>query len=628
MKTLILHCLLLCGAITLAAQPNYSAANIPQALLKNANVVVRQYDVKFEVLDQGEAIVTEHKVLTLLNEKAEDENDRPFHYDKLVAIEDIEGAVYDSAGKLVSKLKKKDVFDRKADEHYVNDNRVKILKFSRLTFPYTIEYTVVRKYKGLMFYPDFYPQESPAESVESASLEIIMPQGLEVRVNEMNIPKNAKTGPLHWTFSDIPALDPEPYTPIKYLPLPRVLTAPTKFSLEGYDGDMSSWQSYGKFISKLNADKGELPPGTAEKLKQLTADCPDAMCKVERVYAYLQQNTRYFFIGLGIGGWQPMPAKDVDEFKYSDCKGLSNYTVSMLRAVGVPAYYTLIMAGDDEQDEQQYPNFPNPIFNHVFTCVPLGNDTIWLECTSQTESCGFLSEFTDNRLALLITPEGGVLVRTPKYDEKSNTIQRVTKLTLATDGSAQLQSNDVYRGIPQTWLAEVAEMPEENQRKALYSTLSLSDFEIKAFDIKIQKGRLPEARRNLQLAVPKFASASGKRLFVPVVALAPKISIPPTDSTRQYRIQATARSFSMEDNLTIAIPEGYSLENGIEPIAFSSSFGTYELSIKNEPGHLVIYRKLVLNNSIQPKEQFEAFVTFFKNIAKADKTKLVLAKGT
>ncbi len=626
MKNLI-HLLLLCLMGKVAAQSNYAAADIPKALLANANTVVRQFDVKFEVHNKGEATETEHKVLTLLNDKASSEIDQYFIYDKIVEIDDIEGAMYDGAGKLVRKLKKKDILDGKPDEHYVNDYRLKVLQFARLDFPYTIEYTVVRKYNGLMFYPDFYPQSSSSEAVESASLKVVMPEGLDIRLHEINIPQNCKTGKLQWSFRNLPAYEVEPFIPMSRANLPRVLTAPTKFRLEGYDGDMSSWESYGAFIHKLNEGKQILPVETEELLKKMTADCPDARCKVERVYNYLQQNTRYFFIGLGIGGWQPMPAKNVDAFKYGDCKGLSNYTVSMLRAVGVPAFYTLIRATPEEQ-KGLIPNFPNAQFNHAIACVPLGTDTIWLECTSQTESCGFLGDFTDNRPALLVTPEGGKLVMTPQYDEKSNTIQRKTQLTLANNGSALLESNDIYRGIASSTLADIAEMHPEDQKKALYKMLVLSDFEIKSFSVKREKGRLPEAHRKLEISVPKFASASGKRLFVPVIALAPKQNIPEADTLRKNPIQASERPFLVEDHLTIVVPEGYSLENGIEPIIIESAFGAYELSIQNVPGQMLIYRKLLLNDSIQPKERFEEFVTFFKNIAKADKTRLVLAKGT
>jgi hypothetical protein len=616
------------ASLGLFAQNNFAAANIPVSLLKNANVVVRRHDLKFEVLNQGDAIETEHKVMTILNERAEHETDQYFWYDPIVSITDIDGAVYDGSGQLIRTIKRKDVQDVKGAEYAVNDNRMKIIQFPRLPFPFTIEYTVVRKYHGLMIYPDFYPQESMSESVESASCEIVMPAGLEVRVLEMNLPTGAKTGPLRWDFHQITALSDEPFSPVEYVPLPRVLSAPTKFTMEGYEGDMSTWESYGKFIEKLNSDRRELPLATEQKLRTLTADCPDAACKVARVYEYLQQNTRYFFVGLGIGGWQPMPAKSVDEFKYSDCKGLSNYTVSMLRAVGVPAYYALIKAGKKERNGQ-YPDFPNPRFNHAFVCVPMVPDTLWLECTSQTESCGFLGDATDDRLALLITPEGGKMVHTPAYDEKNNSILRTTQLALAADGSAGLQSVDIYRGIAQSEVAGMVGMARAEQEKIWYENIGLSDFEITALDIHLQKGRLPEARCDLSLSVPKFASISGKRLFVPVVALAQKITVPPMELDRKYPIQASGRGITVEDNLTIALPAGYTLESGFESTAYSSPFGTYELSIKKtSEGQLHIFRKLVLNNSIQPNTQFESFLTFFKNIAKADKTKLVLTKAT
>jgi hypothetical protein len=628
MKNLSLLLLFCCATAGVFAQNEFAAANIPAALRNNANVVVRRHELKFEVLNQGEAIETEHKVLTILNKQAEHETDQYFWYDPIVDITDIEGAVYDGAGQLIRKIKRKDVQDVKRAEYAVNDNRMKIIQFARLPFPFTIEYTVVRKYHGLMIYPDFYPQESTRESVESATIEIVMPEGLAVRVLEMNLPAGSKTGPLRWDFQQIQAIADEPFTPVEYLPLPRVLSAPTKFTMEGYEGDMSTWESYGTFIEKLNSDRRALPLDAEQKLLNLTAHCPDAPCKVARVYEYLQQNTRYFFVGLGIGGWQPMPAKSVDELKYSDCKGLSNYTVAMLRAVGVTAYYALIKAGENER-EGQYPAFPNPRFNHAFVCVPLLPDTLWLECTSQTESCGFLSDATDDRPALLITPEGGKMVHTPVYDEKINTILQTTHLTLAADGSALIQSEDVYRGIAQNGLADMVGMAREEQEKVLYEAIGMGDFKITALDIDLQKGRLPEAHRAIALSVPKFASTSGKRLFVPVVALAQTITAPPRQDTRIHPIQASGRGITMEDKLIITVPEGYSLESGIEETSYSSPFGTYHLSIKTEQGgQLIVLRKLVLNNSIQPTTEYETFLMFFKNIAKADKTKLVLTKAT
>lgn len=617
--------LLLCTGRGLA-NDGYAAAKIAPEMLRKANAVVRLYDLKFEVLNKGEALETERRVITLLNEKAGDELERVFHYDKITRIDNIEGAVYDAAGKQVRQIGKKDIEDAKYLEYFVNDSRVKVLRFPRLPFPYTIEYTVTRKYNGLMFYPVFEPQESPGVSVETARFEVLMPPGLEVRVKEKNVPGGCKTAALHWEFKNLPAFIPEPFAPDDSWNLPRVLTAPTVFTLEGYDGDMSSWQSFGRFIQTLNAGKDQLPPETEAKLKQLTAGCADIHCKIRLVYEFMQNNTRYYFVGMGIGGWQPAPALEVDRFKYGDCKGLSNYMVAMLRAVGVPAYYALIRASAGEQNTQ-FPDFPNAWFNHAIACVPMEKDTLWLECTSQTESCGFLGDFTDNRPALLITPEGGQLVQTPEYDEKTNTIRRETQITLAPDGSAKLLSEAVFSGIAQNIPAALAGLHDEKRKEYLYERLNISDFGIVALEFERKKDRLPEVTQRLELAVPRFASVSGKRLFVPLSVLSEKQTLPvTTDSVRHFPVQAHSRGLTEEDNFSMAVPEGYSPENLPAPVALSSPFGQYSLSCRYENNTIFVTRTLILNNSIHPKEDFGAFLQFLKNVTKSDKSKIVLVR--
>jgi len=628
MKAFLCSIFLYCWVFPLSAQARYAVSEIPPDLLKYARAVVRAYELTFEVLNKGEAIQTEHKVLTLLNERAADEREPVFYYWAFDKIEDIEASVYDAEGKLVRHLKKRDVEDVKPPEHFVNDLRAKLLQLPARPYPYTIEYTLTRRINGLMFYPVFEPQGSPSESVERARFELKMPPGLEARVKEVNLSPGCKTGPATWVFQNLPAFQPEPFAPASSLVLPKVLSAPTDFTFGGFSGDMRSWQSFGVFQQQLVNTQRDLPLETKAMLLQLVADCADEWCKIRKVYDYLQTHTRYFYVGLGIGGWQPAAASEVDRLKYGDCKGLSNYMVDMLQAVGVPAHYAIIRAGADAQSEQ-FPDFPNAWFNHIIVCVPLEKDTVWLECTSQTESCGFLGDFTDNRPALLITPAGGQLVQTPKYDETQNVIRRATSIVLAPDGSGALESKDVFRGISQNIPAALADHSDEDRKKYLYKTIHVSDFSIKSLEYTRTKEQTPSVEQRLSLDILRLAAVSGKRLFLPLSLLSNKIEVPAFDSLRRFAVQADSRGFTEEDEVRVLAPEGFRLENLPAPVNISTLFGQFEMSVRQEAGNLlVVHRKLTLNSRIHPPERFQDLVAFLKTISKLDKTKLVLVKQT
>jgi hypothetical protein len=254
----------------------------------------------------------------------------------------------------------------------------------------------------------------------------------------------------------------------------------------------------------------------------------------------------------------------------------------------------------------------------------MANDTMWLECTSQTESCGFLGTHTDNRLGLAVTPQGGRVLRTPKYDETANTIRRETRIVVEPTGMATLRSSDVYSGILQENYADLESQSDEERKKLLYEWLDINNFEIKQLALKRNRGKIPSVERQIELLLPGFAAANGQRLFVPMSPLFNKLEVPNAQEKRTASVQAHSRGMAEEDNLTLELPLGYLVEAGLEAVKLESKFGSYELSATVEGQKIQLHRKLVLNSSIHPKETYGELVAFLKAVAKADKSKLVL----
>ena len=69
--------------------------------------------------------------------------------------------------------------------------------------------------------------------------------------------------------------------------------------------------------------------------------------KAKKIYQFVQDKTRYISVQVGIGGWKPFNTSEVDKLGYGDCKALTNYTMSLLKAAGVTSNYCVVYGGDD-----------------------------------------------------------------------------------------------------------------------------------------------------------------------------------------------------------------------------------------------------------------------------------------
>jgi len=618
--------------LSCVAQNNYDVKLISAELLPHANVVTRMEEIRVEIKDAGKATIYNKYALTILNAAGDQAASFFEHYDQLISIQRIEGNLYDGAGKKVKSLKKSDLQDISgtSESSLADDNRLKLHNFNCRIYPYTIEYESVIEYKGIFYLPNWLPIAAENYAVEKSKLVVQCPVDYKLRFKTFNYGKEPQittlkeTQQYEWMVEKLPALEIESYQPEWYEITPAVFLAPVEFEIQHYTGNMTDWKGFGKFIYALNTGRDKLPDNIKQQVHLLTDHVSESKEKIRLLYEYMQKNTRYISIQLGIGGWQTFDANYVASKGYGDCKALSNYMYSLLKEAGIKSYYTLIKAGENRNS--LLADFPSNQFNHIIVCVPQGKDTVWLECTSQTLPAGYLGGFTSNRNALLVDENGGALVRTPVYKKNENlqirkiiaSVNEEGKLTAVVNTKYEAQQQDDLNGM-------LNAVSKERIAEILKAQLNLPSYDIAKFDYSGEKGALPAINEMLELTANNYCTISGKRLFVVPNILNKSSSKINGAATRKFDIKLSS-AFTDIDSVEINIPGGYTPESIPTNISLETKFGTYNSNVKVTLNKIVFVRNFQRNNGSFPASDAMPLAEFFAKIYSADRAKIVFIK--
>lgn len=611
----------------------YCALLLPDSLKKNAHAVLREDHTVFRMEDMDISYETRHYVVTVLDAQG-DEYARlvEWYTPNMREVRNIKGILYDALGVQVRKLKSADIQDISAVDNmtFMTDTRYKMYEFAHGAYPYTVEFEYeIKKYDTYTF-PHWAPQEDEDVTVQQSSFTVIVPENYPLRYYNQRVGKPKESTPekgMHqydWEMKNVPAVHHESLSQYWRKRCPMVITAPGDFEMKKYKGNMSTWENLGKFSLQLNEGRDVLPEAVAQKAHQLTDNLASADEKIAALYTYLQQNTRYVGVQLGIGGIQTFDAEYVSKKGYGDCKALANYMYSLLKAVGISSCQVWIHAGDAQTDFLD--NFPSDQFNHVILMVPKAKDTTWLECTSQTLSPGYLSAFTADRSGLAFTDKGGVLVHTPVYTMEDNKELRKVDVKIEDDGKAIINCFTHSSGEEQDDLHQQNHnTSQENILKKLREAFNFPSYDVSNYDWKEFPGKIPAIDETMQLSVNAYAQVTGKRLFLQTNVLNRSGLRLSKDSVRVGEIQLHDAYINV-DTTVFTLPAGYTPESLPKTADLHSAFGDYHASVAIKDNVVTYVREYKQHAGIYPASNYAAAVDFFDGIYKADHAKAVFVK--
>ncbi|NNE35939.1 MAG: DUF3857 and transglutaminase domain-containing protein, partial [Rhodothermales bacterium] len=335
----------MCSSLVFLSYPCSSQPQDRAGASSSATAVIRSRVQTFDVQTISEAISRVTIETTVLGPAGREYGELVIYHDRYRRIKDLSGRVLNRDGKAIANLRKDQIEDVSAvsEGSLYEEGRYRIARMYHSQYPYTVVYKYEIRHDGLLNWPTWYVGE---ESIPTLSTRFVAaaPRAIGMRYAlrgleaEPEVSSSGTRDLYSWELTSLLPFEPEPWGPTWAQQRPSVQLAPSVFEIEDIRGDMTSWAGFGRWYGEITAGRDHLSDQVTSAIRTLTEGIADPLDRARIVYEFVQDRTRYVSVQLGIGRWQPEEAEVVHARGYGDCKALTNYTIALLAAAGVPAY--------------------------------------------------------------------------------------------------------------------------------------------------------------------------------------------------------------------------------------------------------------------------------------------------
>lgn len=308
--------------------------------------------------------------------------------------------------------------------------------------------------------------------------------------------------------------------------------------------------------------------------------------RAAKLYAWTRDSIRYCAVEIGMGGWIPHAASDVEAARYGDCKDKANLLKALLEVADVPSRAVGIYSG------MPVP-FRLPVvganFNHEILVVDLDDGPVFVDPTTRVLPFGDLPWNDEERVCLPSEEQGSLLILTPSSSEA--TTSRVTTLKLRQDegmlvGSFKMVRNGSHADALRDGYVEA---PEAERPKLIADLVPLSGARVKAFEVV---GVAPPLE-----VTPVVVTGEVTRPLVANVTLLDAAALldrplPLFTADRAHSDVAVRHRETLEDNVELTLP-GRRVRRLPPPASSTSAHLDWSLAWEDAGDRTVLRRRVV-----------------------------------
>ena len=497
-------------------------------------------------------------------------------------------------------------------------------------------------YESVIDYQSFSNQLAfhfqDASPVRLARFQVTVPPGWEVKARSFNGAPGAPAtagGTYTWQMENLPAFEPEPWSPSAGTLAPWV---GVNLQGAGGKGQVLSWGEAAKVLSELNDRQAEADEAIAAKAKSLTAGLQNEMDKIRAIGRFTQQ-LNYVSVQVNVakgGGYRPHPAAQVLQKLYGDCKDKANLTRAMLQAIGITAYPVAIYSGDRTHVIADWPSLG--AFNHAISAIRVGAGTeapavlehprmgrlLFFDPTDPYVPPGYLPDQEQASLALVGAGDAGDLVRVPAGAAVAGARDRVVEAELKADGSLTGQFMDRRTGEERSVAISIyraMSKPEYAKRIERWVGQSIPGSAASGIDVVDND---QDFTVKAQFSSQRFGLRPQARMMLFKAALLRHSDLRLTEKTRKYPV--VVDEDALRETVRIRLPAEYKVDELPEPVKIDSPYGRYQATWVSEAGTLVFKRIFELPVQTVPASEYAALRKFLDAVAGSAEQPVVLVQ--
>lgn len=233
--------------------------------------------------------------------------------------------------------------------------------------------------------------------------------------------------------------------------------------------EFADWGEVSSLMAPLYQKAASLGADSPVKAQaaRIRAASSDPKAQAAAALKLVQNQVRYLFLGLDLGGYVPASADETWARRFGDCKGKTVLLLALLNELGIKAEPAFTNTRTGDGLNERLPGMQQ--FNHVIVRAEIGGQTYWLDGTRQGEDLMDGLEPLPYRWALPVRTAGGALepIPTPPLDRPAATTLIRIDQRAGLNAPAPVHMELIFRGAAAEMLdAAFSARPGEAEKLA------------------------------------------------------------------------------------------------------------------------------------------------------------------